>query len=165
MAVINNYLDFKSKVNIAGTFNGVLHLNEKVNEISVDQNGKPSKMNEDYKNLLSLKDIYKNKGIDVLNIYGDVQDGTHSDERVSNSSSKSLKYLLEIALNLIKKLNILARKPNIVNYMKTKMLLTKSYSSCGTDNPTIEAHLCFPPQILKHKCAYFKTSSQIQFMS
>ena len=97
---MKNYGDDKQlprlqkQVNIAGTFNGVLHLNEKVNEISVDQNGKPSKMNEDYKNLLSLKDIYKNKGIDVLNIYGDVQDGTHSDERVSNSSSKSLKYLL-----------------------------------------------------------------------
>lgn len=30
----------------------------------------------------------------MLNIYGDLKDGTHSDGRVSNSSSKSLKYLL-----------------------------------------------------------------------
>lgn len=97
---LKNYGDDKQlpqlqkEVNIAGTFNGVLNLNEKINEINVDRNGKPSKMNNDFKNLLSLKDIYKNKGIDVLNIYGDVQDGTHSDGRVSNSSSKSLKYLL-----------------------------------------------------------------------
>ena len=84
----------KKEVNIAGTYNGVLNLNEKVNEIQVDQNGKPNKMNEDYKNLLGLKDIYKGKQIEVLNIYGDLQDGTHSDGKVSNSSSRSLKYLL-----------------------------------------------------------------------
>lgn len=82
------------EVNIAGTFNGVLNLNEKVNEISVDKNGKPSKMTENYQQLLGLKNNYKDKQIDVLNIYGDIQDGTHSDGRVSNSSSKSLKYLL-----------------------------------------------------------------------
>ncbi|PNZ69089.1 alpha/beta hydrolase [Staphylococcus croceilyticus] len=85
----------QKEVNIAGTFNGVLNLNEKVNEISVDKNGKPSKMNDNYKELLGLEDIYKGKNIDVLNIYGDLQDGTHSDGRVSNSSSKSLKYLLQ----------------------------------------------------------------------
>ncbi|PNZ08856.1 alpha/beta hydrolase [Staphylococcus simiae] len=82
------------QVNIAGTFNGVLNMNEKVNEISVDDNGKPSRMNEPYEELMALKDIYKGKNIKVLNIYGDLQDGTHSDGRVSNSSSKSLKYLL-----------------------------------------------------------------------
>ena len=36
------------EVNIAGTFNGVLNLNEKVNEISVDKNGKPSKITDNY---------------------------------------------------------------------------------------------------------------------
>ena len=82
------------EVNIAGTFNGVLNFNEKVNEISVDKNGKPSKMTENYQQLLGLKNNYKDKQIDVLNIYGDIQDGTHSDGRVSNSTSKSLKYLL-----------------------------------------------------------------------
>lgn len=84
----------KKEVNIAGTYNGVLNMNEKVNEISVDSQGKPSKMNQPYQQLLELKDIYRNKGIKVLNIYGDIQDGSHSDGRVSNSSSKSLKYLL-----------------------------------------------------------------------
>ena len=36
----------------------------------------------------------KIKNIEVLNIYGDLKDGTHSDERVSNSSSRSLKILV-----------------------------------------------------------------------
>ena len=94
MEMINNYLNFKKEVNIAGTYNGVLNLNEKVNEITVDKDGKPSKMNADYEKLLGLKDVYKNKNIEVLNIYGDLKDGTHSDGRVSNSSSRSLKYLL-----------------------------------------------------------------------
>ena len=84
----------QKEVNIAGTYNGVLNLNEKVNEITVDKDGKPSKMNADYEKLLGLKDVYKNKNIEVLNIYGDLKDGTHSDGRVSNSSSRSLKYLL-----------------------------------------------------------------------
>ncbi|MDT3995225.1 alpha/beta hydrolase [Mammaliicoccus fleurettii] len=82
------------QVNIAGTFNGVLNMNENVNEISVDANGKPSRMNPPYPELRKLKEIYKGKRIEVLNIYGDLKDGTHSDGRVSNSSSKSLKYLL-----------------------------------------------------------------------
>ncbi|WP_017638478.1 alpha/beta hydrolase [Staphylococcus sp. E463] len=82
------------EVNIAGTFNGVLNLNEKVNEISVDKKGKPNKMTDNFKELLPLKNIYKNKDIKVLNIYGDLKDGTHSDGRVSNSSSKSLQYLI-----------------------------------------------------------------------
>ncbi|WP_085060265.1 alpha/beta hydrolase [Staphylococcus haemolyticus] len=84
----------QKEVNIAGTYNGVLYLNEKVKEITVDKDGKPSKMNADYEKLLDLKDVYKNKNIEVLNIYGDLKDGTHSDGRVSNSSSRSLKYLL-----------------------------------------------------------------------
>ncbi|MCC3711894.1 MULTISPECIES: alpha/beta hydrolase [Staphylococcus] len=39
----------KKEVNIVRTYNGVLNLNEKVNEIQVDQNGKPNKMSEDDK--------------------------------------------------------------------------------------------------------------------
>ncbi|MBC2955645.1 MULTISPECIES: alpha/beta hydrolase [Staphylococcus] len=41
--------DTKKEVNIARTYNGILNLNEKVNEIQVDQNGKPNKMSEDDK--------------------------------------------------------------------------------------------------------------------
>ncbi|MGX8004516.1 alpha/beta hydrolase [Staphylococcus hominis] len=43
------FSDTKKEVNIVRTYNGVLNLNEKVNEIQVDQNGKPNKMSEDDK--------------------------------------------------------------------------------------------------------------------
>lgn len=84
----------KKEVNIAGTYNGVLGQNEDINEVKVDQNGKPSRMIPPYQGFRKLKDVYKGKDIEVLNIYGDILDGTHSDGIVSASSSKSLKYLL-----------------------------------------------------------------------
>ena len=64
---MNNYGNDKylphlqKEVNIAGTYNGVLNLNEKINEINLDRNGKPNKMNDDFKKLLSLKEVYKDK--------------------------------------------------------------------------------------------------------
>nr|WP_325998159.1 alpha/beta hydrolase [Staphylococcus hominis] len=61
----------KKEINIARTYNSVLNLNEKVNEIQVDQNGKPNKMSEDDKKLHGLKNIYKGKQIEYLNIYED----------------------------------------------------------------------------------------------
>lgn len=63
------------QVNLASTFNGLLGINEEANEMSVDKEGKPSRMNLPFQKLLKLKSIYKGKGIDVLNIYGDIQDG------------------------------------------------------------------------------------------
>ncbi|UXU55076.1 alpha/beta hydrolase [Staphylococcus agnetis] len=84
----------KHQVSIAGTYNGVLGMNEDVNEISVDNTGKPSRMIAPYEGFMKLKPMYKGKNIEVLNIYGDILDGTHSDGIVSMSSSKSLKYLL-----------------------------------------------------------------------
>lgn len=46
------------QVNIAGTFNGVLNMNEQVNEISVDKEGKPSRMNPPYQQLRELVYCY-----------------------------------------------------------------------------------------------------------
>ena len=130
----DKYLPHLQKVNIAGTYNGVLNLNEKINEINLDRNGKPNKMNDDFKKLLSLKEVYKDKNIDVLNIYGDIQDGTHSDGRVSNSSSKSLKYLLEIVQNLTRKINSPVKQLNIANYTKIKISQTTSFNFYGANN-------------------------------
>ena len=48
------------QVNIAGPFNGVLNMNEK-NEISVDSNGKPSRMNPPYQNFVSSNRFIKVK--------------------------------------------------------------------------------------------------------
>ncbi len=80
-------------------------------------------MNQPYQQLRVLKDIYKGKGIEVLNIYGDLKDGTHSDGRVSNSSSKSLKYLLGNRAKVIENLNMKVSLHNIVSFMRMKMLL------------------------------------------
>ena len=91
-------------------------------------------MNDDFKKLLSLKEVYKDKNIDVLNIYGDIQDGTHSDGRVSNSSSKSLKYLLEIVQNLTRKINSPVKQLNIANYTKIKISQTTSFNFYGANN-------------------------------
>ncbi|ARJ50835.1 alpha/beta hydrolase [Staphylococcus lutrae] len=82
------------EVNIAGTFNGVLGINEEVNEITVNEDGKPSRMIPPYQDLQVLKSVYRGKNIEVLNIYGDLLDGSHSDGSVSVSSARSLKYLL-----------------------------------------------------------------------
>ena len=98
----------------------------KVNEITVDKDGKPSKMNADYEKLLGLKDVYKNKNIEVLNIYGDLKDGTHSDGRVSNSSSRSLKYLLGNSPKTYKESEYKGRKRNIVRYIIIKKCQMKS---------------------------------------
>ncbi|MBB4832313.1 putative alpha/beta hydrolase family protein [Staphylococcus hominis] len=49
-------------------------------------------MSEDYKKLLGLKNIYK-----------DNQDGMHFDVKISNSSSRPLKYLLGASPKTYKK--------------------------------------------------------------
>lgn len=80
-------------VDIAGHFNGILGINDKPNVMKLESNGKPTKMDKSYKQLLKLRKVYP-KNTKVLNIYGDKGDGTHSDGDVSNASSKSLKYLV-----------------------------------------------------------------------
>ncbi|MBT8884618.1 alpha/beta hydrolase, partial [Lactobacillus delbrueckii subsp. bulgaricus] len=56
------------------------------------KNGKPIHMNDNYKRQLVLRKLYPHAK--VLNVYGDLEDGSHSDGRVKNSSSKSLRYLV-----------------------------------------------------------------------
>ncbi len=80
-------------VDIAGHFNGILGMDDKPNQMKLNSNGKPEKMDKSYRQLLKLRKIYPTN-TDVLNIYGDKNDGTHSDGSVSNASSKSLKYLV-----------------------------------------------------------------------
>ena len=49
-----------------------------------------------------IKTIYKGKQIEDLNIYEDNQNGMHFDVKVSNSSSRPLKSLLEASPKRIK---------------------------------------------------------------
>lgn len=80
-------------VDIAGHFDGIIDEDDEPNETTLAKNGKPDRMNAFYKELMELRKTYP-KNIKVLNIYGDKDDGTHSDGSVTNASSKSLKYLV-----------------------------------------------------------------------
>lgn len=79
------------QVDIAGHFNGILGYS-RINNAPINATGKPLKMDQAYRNLLPLRNKYPDKQVKVLNIYGNIGNGT--DGRVSNNSSKSLKYLL-----------------------------------------------------------------------
>lgn len=130
----------KHQVSIAGTYNGVLGMNEDVNEISVDNAGKPSRMIAPYEGFMKLKPMYKGKNIEVLNIYGDILDGTHSDGIVSMSSSKSLKYLLVIALKVTKNRNMRVLTRNIATFTTIQKLPMKSFHFYGENkNALIES--------------------------
>ncbi|MCI1891740.1 MAG: alpha/beta hydrolase [Schleiferilactobacillus harbinensis] len=91
----NNKLPkLQKQVDIAGHYNGILGMNDKPNRMKLRKNGQPTVMDADYQELLGLRQKYPWKQVDVLNIYGDKNDGTHSDGDVSNASSKSLRYLI-----------------------------------------------------------------------
>ncbi|MFC6261290.1 alpha/beta hydrolase [Levilactobacillus fujinensis] len=101
MAIMYELLDntpglpkMQKQVDIAGHFNGILGMNDAPNRMKLYSNGKPKKMQADYKTLLRLRKTYPKNQIAVLNIYGDKNDGSHSDGSVSNASSKSLRYLV-----------------------------------------------------------------------
>lgn len=57
-----------------------------------------------YRELLRLKtmDVYRN--VDVLNIYGDLEDGSGTDGRVSTVSAKSFKYIIKDAAKSYKEI-------------------------------------------------------------
>lgn len=97
--MLNNYQDKKlpqlqKQVDIAGHFNGILGVDDEPNKMKLKSNGMPMKMNKTYQELTQIRDSDAYKNIQVLNIYGDKNDGSHSDGDVSNASSKSLRYLV-----------------------------------------------------------------------
>ncbi|WP_295730439.1 alpha/beta hydrolase [uncultured Limosilactobacillus sp.] len=82
------------QVVIAGHYNGLTmedprSMKSKVNS----KTGKPSIMLPEYKGILSLRQTYP-KTAKVMNIYGDIKDGSHSDSQVPVNSAKSYKYLV-----------------------------------------------------------------------
>ena len=85
----------KKQVSIAGPFNGVMAFDGDPRAAEFDADGKPKLSTPVYEDLLYLRTRYPNKQVDVLNVFGDVEDGSKSDERVTNASSMSLKYLVQ----------------------------------------------------------------------
>jgi len=84
----------RKQVDIAGHFNGILGMDDVANRMQLTHQGQPTKMTATYRELLGLRRDYPNNQVDVLNIYGDKGDGSHSDGSVSNASSQSLRYLV-----------------------------------------------------------------------
>ncbi len=103
------------QVDIAGNFNGIIGIDEPEN-ITLDDEGKPSSMTESYQELLSLGNHYPQGQVEVLNIFGNT--GKGSDERVTNLSSQSLGYLLKDMSNPFKKRKSQVQMANTVNFMK-----------------------------------------------
>ena len=80
-------------VAIAGHFDGIIGMGDQPHQIKLAANGYPSPLDENYAELARMRDRFP-KGVKVLNIYGDLRDGSDSDGRVSNNSSRSLRYLV-----------------------------------------------------------------------
>ena len=80
------------QVNLANHVAGIENWNLPSNLTLDPKTGQPSAMNEQYQKLTGLREVYPDKQIDVLNIYGDI--GGNTDGSVLNVSSKALKYLL-----------------------------------------------------------------------
>ncbi|EEU30528.1 hypothetical protein HMPREF0501_00906 [Limosilactobacillus coleohominis 101-4-CHN] len=86
---------------LAGPFDGVLSLNDEANKNKVNAKNhyKPSIMYPansyypSYQQLLQLSTSFP-KQVKVLNIYGNLGDGSNSDSLVTNASSLSVNYLL-----------------------------------------------------------------------
>lgn len=102
------YPKLNKAVLIAGPYNGIINnhkLNQPLtlplsklwddppNENRLLKNGKPKIIHPEYKLLLKLRDRFP-KQAKVLNIYGDLNDGSHSDGVVTMPSVRSLGYLL-----------------------------------------------------------------------
>jgi uncharacterized alpha/beta hydrolase family protein len=84
----------KHYVAIAGHFDGIVGLNDRPNSVKINRKtGKPSKMVPEYKALLPLRKNWPTETA-VLNIFGNLEDGTNSDGDVSVASARSLRHLI-----------------------------------------------------------------------
>lgn len=83
----------KHLVAIAGHYNGLMQQ-KAARKAKVGQNGKPTGWEDPtYKALMGLRQTFPTD-TEVLNIYGDLGDGSHSDSAVPVNSARSLKYLV-----------------------------------------------------------------------
>lgn len=87
----------QKQIDIAGhfaglTFDGIPKSIKQPKGMKLSSNGKPNKMNSTYKQMTAVRKLYAKKHVKVLNIIGDIGNG--SDGRVENISSLSLQYLV-----------------------------------------------------------------------
>lgn len=87
----------QKQVDIAGHFGGLdfAGIPDAIKQpagMKLNAQGKPNHMNATYRQMTAARKIYPQNQVAVLNIYGDI--GNHTDGRVTNVSSRSLKYLV-----------------------------------------------------------------------
>lgn len=87
-----NMPKLNKQVAMAGHFNGGVGFGYPEGS-TVAKDGKPSQEEASFTEMKTLKKTYP-KGAKVLNIYGDKEDGSHSDGDVPVNSARSLKYLV-----------------------------------------------------------------------
>lgn len=91
-AMGNAHVKVNRLVAIAGPYDGIMHWDDAPHELTLDANGKPSRIRPEYRKLLDKRRHFKANA--VLNIYGDVADGSNSDTVVTVASALSLRYIL-----------------------------------------------------------------------
>ena len=79
-------------VAIAGHYNGLVGQKTAKSPVN-QQTGEPERQDATIKPLLTLRQTFPTN-TRVLNIYGDKEDGSHSDGDVPVNSAKSLKYII-----------------------------------------------------------------------
>ncbi|EEJ71983.1 alpha/beta hydrolase [Lactobacillus ultunensis] len=81
-------------VSMAGHYDGIVGEDDEPNVTKINsKTGKPSRMQPEYRALLSLRKTFPRE-TRILNIYGNLENGTNSDGDVTNASARSLKYLI-----------------------------------------------------------------------
>lgn len=94
-------------VSVAGCYNGSIGENDKPNAVKLNDQYRPDHwypINSQYPAYKTLvhEAKYFPTDVEVLNIYGDVGDGSHSDGRVATQSALSLDYILRHQLMKVK---------------------------------------------------------------
>jgi uncharacterized alpha/beta hydrolase family protein len=82
------------QVALAGSFNGVIGLDDQANRNSLSANGRPRYLTENYRYLVNQRQNYPQQA-EILNLYGNLEDGSNSDGRVTIASARSLAYLVK----------------------------------------------------------------------
>ncbi len=79
-------------VSIAGNYDGIprMHMQPRHNRIQPD--GRPALMAPNFRQALLVR--RRMPAVAILNLYGDLNDGSHSDGRILNASSRALGFLV-----------------------------------------------------------------------
>ena len=114
----------KKQVNLGAPFNGIIGIDDQPNHNYLLHNGRPKYMTQSYRALLKERHNFPSKAA-VLNIYGNKEDGTNSDDDVSCVSAQSLRYLLR----------------GKVNYREIEIKGAKGQHSQLHENPKVDRYI------------------------